>query len=183
MDDLPCRKCKTPNPATNQYCRSCGAVLQVSTSLIEAQPKTILPFVRRFRWKWFALGVPVILGTATLAMVGFAAIAFAIFDMSYRAGTLASLGSQAPWLAVAGCGAFLLAFVLGGLIVGRVARQRLIAEPALSSLFVLGVLAAVGTPVSRDAALVAAGFALPSAAAAGLGSWLGTVTQKKGSTR
>lgn len=183
METLPCRKCKTPNPSTNQYCRSCGAVLQVSTALVEAQPKTILPFVRRFRWKWVALGVPVILGAATIALVGFAIVASLLLGAGATGGSLASLGSRAPGLAVAGGAVFLLAFALGGLVVGRMARERSIAEPALASLIVLGVLAAAGSALSGDAALVAAVLALPAAVAAGFGGSFGAVSEKKGARR
>jgi hypothetical protein len=183
MESRPCRKCKTPNPATNQYCRSCGAVLQVSTTLLKAQPKTLLPFVRKFRWKWVALGVPVILGAATIALLGFTLAAAVLLDAGATGGTLRSLGSRAPGMAVAGGVAFLLAFALGGLVVGRMARQRSIAEPALAALIVLGLLAAAGTPLSGDAALIAAVLALPAAIAAGLGGSFGAVSEKKGSAR
>lgn len=183
MGTRPCRKCKTPNPATNQYCRSCGAVLQVSTTLVKAQPKTLLPFVRKFRWKWVALGVPVILGAATIALLGFAVAAAVLLDAGATSGSLSSLGSRAPGMAIVGGVVFLLAFALGGLVVGRMARERSIAEPALASLIVLGVLAVAGTPLSGDAALIAAVLALPAAIAAGFGGSFGAVSEKKGTAR
>jgi hypothetical protein len=183
MDAQPCRKCQTPNPATNQYCRKCGAVLQVSTTMVEAQPKTILPFVKRFRWKWVALGVPVILGAATIALVGFAAIAAVVLGASAGTGSLSSLGSRAPGLAIGGGVALLVAFALGGLVVGKMARERSIAEPALAALIVLGVLAAAGTSLSGDALLIAAVLALPCAAAAGFGGGFGAGAQKRGAVR
>jgi hypothetical protein len=183
MDALPCRKCQTPNPATNQYCRKCGAVLQVATALVQAQPKTLLPFTRRFRWRWVALGVPVILGAATLAVVGIAVAATAVLDSNETAGSLAALGSRAPGLAVGAGAAFLLAFAVGGLVVGRMAKERSIAEPALASLVVLCLLAAAASPLSGDAPLIAAVLALPAALAAGLGGWFGVVSEKKGPSR
>ena len=183
MDTRPCRKCKTPNPVTNQYCRSCGAVLQVSTTLVKAQPKTILPLVRKFRWKWVALGVPVILGAATIALLGFVVVAALLFDSATTGGSLSTLGSRAPGLAIAGGVVFLLAFALGGMVVGRMAGERSIAEPALASLLVLGLLAAAATPLSGDAALIAAVLALPAAIAAGFGGSFGAVSEKKGPAR
>jgi hypothetical protein len=183
MDARPCRKCNTPNPATNQYCRSCGAVLQVSTTLVKAQPKTILPFVRRFRWKWVALGVPVILGATTIALLGFALVATVLLGATAGAGSLSSIGSRAPGLLVAGGIVVLAAFALGGLAVGRMAKERSIAEPALASLVVLGVLAVAGTTISGDAALIAAVLALPCAAAAGFGGGFGGRKKQKGYSR
>jgi hypothetical protein len=183
METRPCRKCKTPNPVTNQYCRSCGAVLQVSTTLVKAQPKTILPLVRKFRWKWVALGVPVILGAATIALLAFVAASALLLDSAATSGSLSSLGARAPGLVVFGGAMFLLAFALGGLVVGRMSGQRSIAEPALASLVVLGVLAAAGTPLSGDAALIAAVLALPAAIAAGFGGSFGAVSEKKGPAR
>jgi len=183
MESRPCRKCQTPNPVTNQYCRSCGAVLQVSTTLVKAQPKTILPFARKFRWKWVVLGVPVILGAATIAIVGFTVAAAVLLDPGAASGSLSSLGSRAPGLTVAGGAVFLAAFVLGGLVLGRMAGERSIAEAALASLIVLGVLAAAGTPLSNDAALIAAVLALPASIAAGIGGSFGAVSEKKGPAR
>jgi hypothetical protein len=65
-----CRKCAAQNPDTNQYCHKCGCVLDVATSMVRAQPRTFIPFVQKFRWRWVALSALVIMGTTTLAAVG-----------------------------------------------------------------------------------------------------------------
>ena len=72
----PCRKCGTENPVTNEYCCSCGAVLQISTSVMKAQPKAKLPIVNSFQIKWVFTGLFVILGLGTVA----SALALFIFQ-------------------------------------------------------------------------------------------------------
>ena len=174
MEDMePCRKCGTKNPKSNQYCLSCGAVLSVSTSMVRAQPKTLLPFTDRFRWRWVFLGTLAILGTTTLALGGVSVTAALVLGSKLKAGSLSAIGARVPGLAVAGAAVFLGAFALGGWIVARMARGKTIAEPALSAILALGLLAGAGSALSPDALMLAAALTLPCVFMAALGGWFG----------
>jgi hypothetical protein len=174
MEDMgPCRKCGTQNPQSNQYCLSCGAVLNVSTAMVRAQPKTLIPFTDRFRWRWVVLGTLAILGTATIALVGVSVTAMLVLESELEAGSLGSIGARVPGLAVAGAAVFLGAFALGGWIVAQMSRGKTIAEPALSAMLVLGLLAGAGSALSPDALMLAAALTLPCVFMAAAGGWFG----------
>ena len=176
-----CRKCGSPNPDSNQYCAKCGCVLDVATSMVRAQPRTFIPFVQKFRWRWVALCALVMMGTATLAAAGVGAAAVGMLSEGMASGSLGALAAKAPGLAVLAGAAALAAFALGGLVSARMSRGRTVAEAALAALAVLGLLAVVGSSFSSDAPLGAALLALPCAFAAALGAWLGEVgAQKEG---
>ena len=167
----PCRKCGTFNPASNQYCRKCGAVLAVATALVRAQPRTLIPLPRGFRWRWVGLASLVILGTSALSL----GAAFSL-GLSWR-GAVSNGGSIRVFAAVGI--ALLVAFVGGGWLTSRLSRVRRVAEPALAALVVLVFLAGAGAAVSTDLALVAAALALPCAAAAAFGGWLGALGRNR----
>ncbi|MFO8073080.1 MAG: zinc ribbon domain-containing protein [Polyangia bacterium] len=175
----PCRKCGTPNPPSNQYCRKCGAVLSVSTGMVRAQPRTLIPLRRGFRWRWVALGALAILGATALSFAALVAVVVLALGRRIDGSSLGEIGSRAPGLAATALGVLLAAFAIGGMITSRMSRLRRVGESALAALCVLGFLAAVGTTLSSDAALVAAVMALPCAAAAGLGGRLGATSEKE----
>jgi len=174
-----CRKCGSPNPDSNQYCNKCGCVLDVATSLVRAQPRTLLPFVQRFRWRWVGLSALVIMGTTTVAAIGVVAAAAVILGQGPAPDSLGAIAARAPGLAALTAVAVLAAFWLGGLVSARMSRGRTVAESALAALVVLGLLTAVGSSLSRDAPLGAALLALPCAFAAALGGWLGELGARK----
>lgn len=169
----PCRKCGTQNPPSNQYCRKCGAVLAVATALVRAQPRTLIPLPRGFRWRWVGLGALVILGTATLILAATFAVGTAVLGGAMQSGSLGSVGAGAPGFAAAAGAALLVAFVLGGFLTSRLSRVRRVAESAMAALAVLAFLALAGAALSTDLVAVAAALALPCVAAAGFGGWLG----------
>jgi hypothetical protein len=169
----PCRKCGTPNPPSNQYCRKCGAVLAVATALVRAQPRTLIPLPRGFRWRWVALGALVILGTATLVLAATFVAGTAVLGSGLEGGSLRGLGAGASGFVVAAGAALLVAFFLGGWLTSRLSRVRRVAEAAIAALAVLVFLAVAGAALSTDLVAVAAALALPCVAAAGLGGRLG----------
>lgn len=174
-----CRKCAAHNPDTNQYCHKCGCVLDVATSMVRAQPRTLIPFVQRFRWRWVALSALVIMGTATLAAVGIGAAAAGVFDQGIAGESLGAVAAKAPGFAAFAVVAVLAAFALGGLVAAKMSRGRTVAESALAALVVLGLLTGAGSSVSRDAPLAGAILALPCAFVAALGGWLGELGARK----
>lgn len=174
-----CRKCAADNPDSNQYCHKCGCVLDVATSLVRAQPRTLVPFVQRFRWRWVALAALVIMGTTTLAAVGIGAAAAGTFDQGIAGESLGAVAAKAPGFAALAVAAVLAAFALGGLVSAKMSRGRTVAESALAALVVLGLLTGAGSSVSRDAPLAGAILALPCAFVAALGGWLGELGARK----
>jgi len=174
-----CRKCAAQNPDTNQYCHKCGCVLDVATSMVRAQPRTFIPFVQKFRWRWVALSALVIMGTTTLAVTGVGLAAAGSLGQGIAADSLGATAAKAPGLAVLAVVALLAAFGLGGLVSARMSRGRTVAESALAALVVLGLLTVVGSSLSHDAPLGAALLALPCAFVAALGGWLGEVGARK----
>ena len=171
----PCRKCGTPNPVANQYCRKCGATLDVSTVEVKAQRRPVLPSLSGIRWRWVGLGALVTLGIVSTMLGGLAVIAR--FAISVGPGSvcvdLASLADRFIGLAIAAVATFLLAFGLGGMFTGWVARRRAAAEAVLASIAVLILTGSAGMLLTEDAPIVAAVLALPSAVLAALGGRLG----------
>jgi hypothetical protein len=168
-----CRKCGAPNPDGNQYCHKCGCVLDVATSMVRAQPKTLLPFVQTFRWRWVALSALAIMGTTALAAAGLGAGAAGLLDRGIADGSLGSIATRAPGMAAVAGAVALLAFALGGLASARMSRGRTIAEAGAGALIAVALWTAVGSSLSTDALLVGALLALPCAIAAAFGGWLG----------
>ena len=176
----PCRKCGTPNPEANQYCRGCGAVLNVSTAMVEAQRSLLLPASRGIKLRWIALGAA--------SMLGFAAVLVGalVVVVGATAGAAAGGGSVADrlrGLPIAASVVLLLAFGLGGVSVAWMSRGRTVLEPVISSLAVLALLGAAASTLSADAVWVAALLALPGALLAGLGGWVGELFGKGGRAR
>lgn len=171
----PCRKCGSPNPKTNQYCRSCGAVLEVSTTLVKAQRSWILPAAKGIRWKWVVFGAFATLGLAGVLLAGLYLIASLLLSDTAGLGVtdLASLRDELLGFVIVSAALFLLAFGLGGVATSLVARRRAVIESAIAAFFVLILFGAVGISVTSDAVVVAAVLALPCVALAGLGGWIG----------
>jgi hypothetical protein len=148
-------------------------VLDVATALVRAQPRTILPFIQRFRWRWVALSALAIMGTTTLSAAGVGVAAAAMLGDAASAGSLGAIASRAPGLLVIAGAAALGAFAIGGLVSARMSRGRTVAEAAAAALVVVSLWTGVGATFSGDAPLVGAVLALPSAVAAAFGGWLG----------
>jgi len=175
----PCRKCGAVNVETNAYCRECGAVLSVSTSIVGSQGRPVEPGPTGFRWRWVGLSALAMLGTTAVALAGFVAVAVLALDLGEAMGSLGSMGQRFPALA-AGFGlSFLAAFFVGGLAAARVSRGRTVAEPVVGALVVLTVLGLAGLGASEDAPILAGVLALPCAAAAGVGGWIGEMGQRE----
>ena len=175
----PCRKCKTLNPSSNQYCLSCGAVLNVSTAMVRAQPKTLMPLRNRFSWKWLLLGTLAMLGISALALVGGGALLASSIGAAVGSGSLTSTAAKAPGMAVLCAVLFLLSFLLGGWAVARMSKGRTVIEPVIASLLVLGILGGASASLSPDAIWIAAVAALPCALVSALGGWIGELGFRK----
>lgn len=173
QDQPPCRKCKTPNPISNEYCRKCGAVLTVSTAEVRAQPKPVLPDRKGIRWHWVGMGSLVILGLAVVLQLILLAAAWMVIDSPTRIyGTGSSTDNFIGFSMMAGI-LFLLSFVFGGIAITWLSKRHSILEPIIASFFVLLLLACAGWSVTEDAPFLAALAALPLAILAGLGGKLG----------
>jgi len=174
----PCRKCGTPNPKSNQYCKNCGAVLSVATFQVKAHISTLFPVIVGFRWRWVLLGVPVLLGTVFVSAVGIAAL-LGVMIRNFKGGSLLFVWAKTPIVAIISILLFMSAFTLGGFMIARVSGKHTVAEPAVASLFVLLCLTLAGFSVSTDAIWVGALFALPCALMGAIGGGLGGLGKKK----
>lgn len=174
----PCRKCGEPNPETNQYCQKCGAVLHVSTRMVQAQPKAIHPIIHKFSKRWLLIGLFTMLGAATFA----ALIAFVllIFVFSIKIGSanggLLNTGAVGVFILVALV--FLCAFGIGGFLITWISKKVRVLEPALSALIVVLIVGVLGRSISTDALIGALLLSVPSAVFAGLGGWIGGFSTK-----
>jgi magnesium-transporting ATPase (P-type) len=160
----PCRKCRTPNPQENVYCRKCGAVLGVATALVRAQRKPIKPLNTGMRWRHVFIGVFVMLGIAAV----FIAIA-TIFGLQPTVGQSAT-GRGILNLALTALGLFIVAFFLGGVILARLSKQPATRESVLASVLAVLMLGVVGSVMTIDLLIAAAVALLPSIGAAWLGA-------------
>ncbi len=171
--DKTCRKCGTKNPKQNDYCRRCGALLAISTTLIKAQKGPVLPLVKEVRVKYVILGAAAMLGLITVLLVAGGAVALLLFDVSLGSSGGGS-GSGNLIAVLVGTGVlFLLGFGIGGFALSWLLKGRPIAESVIATFLVLALLAAIGYPLSNDAPIIAAIWLLPSVLAAALGNKLG----------
>jgi len=170
----PCRKCGRPNPPSNEYCAGCGAVLLISTRVMEAQPRAVLPIIRQFELRWLAVGIPVMLGTGTIALVAAAVLVTMVLKWGYSSGHgLSSLASGTSLIFIAMAA---LAFLAGGALLRWVSRGPRPAEAATAS-FACALLMGLGLrSLSGDFFIGALLMAVPAALLAALGARLGART-------
>lgn len=173
---MPCRRCGAPNPPANQYCRKCGAVLSVSTAMVRQQPRPILPPIREISWRFVALAGALCLGCTFVTQGALAAISVGLgLELGPDLGT--ALKGLVGVAAVSG-GLFLLSCGLSGAAVSWLARRTLVTEPALGVVLVSGVLGGFLAVLSIDALVISAITAVPGAAVAALGGYLGPGARK-----
>ncbi len=170
----PCRKCKTPNPPTNQYCRVCGAVLAVPTSMVKAQRSWIVPAAKTIRWKWIILGAWATIGLSAILLGFLYVVASFLFEQAdgEPAPDLAALADDVLALIVIGAFLFLIAFGLGGLALGLIAKKSTVRESVIAALLVVVLFGAAGSLLTADLPIIIGVLAVPSIALAGLGGWL-----------
>lgn len=168
-----CRKCGTPNPEDNVYCRKCGALLDISTREIEAQPKPVMPEEEGIRWRYVGVGIFVLLGL-TVCFLG--AAAYVGFRMNLgQSGLTGLVADFFTFLTVMGV-LFLLAFGIGGVVMGWISSRAVTKEVMIAAVVVIGLLGAAGAALTDDLLIVAAILLLPSMGAA----WLGTKSRRRG---
>jgi len=171
----PCRKCGKPNPSSNDYCRQCGALLEISTAMLQAQKRPIMPIVKGLSWKWILISTLVTIGFAAVLLSGVALLAWLFFDRASSPGPtdLASTLKDFAGFAAGGVTAFLLAFGLASFTIARIAGRPTAIEAVISAFAVHSLLATVGSALTSDAIYVAILMVIPSAVVAGLGGKVG----------
>jgi len=176
----PCRKCGAPNPLSNEYCRKCGALLDVATAEIKAQRRPILPSVREIHWRWVGMSALVILGLMAILMGVLSLVAWLVFDVINKAKfhDFGSMTDELAGLAIAAFTLFVISFGLGGLVVAWLTNQRTVVEPTIAAFVVLALLGVVGSAITDDALWAAAVMLVPSAALAGLGGHVGELLSR-----
>jgi len=166
-----CRKCGTNNRPDNSYCRKCGAVLDITTAAINAQPKPVTPDPKGIRWRYVGVGIFVMLGL-TSCFLGAAAVLYSVLDVgkSGLSGLVADLFVFIGFVGVL----FLIAFGLGGVVMAWLSRRPVTKEVTIATVAVIALLGAAGSTLTADMLIVAGIVIMPSVAAA----WLGTKTNK-----
>ena len=162
-DTVNCRKCGVENPALNQYCRHCGAVLKVSTRILKAQRLPVVPRDGRFKWRFVFIGVFVMVGMAA------AAIALAIFlGLNVGIAEKGVIDGLASFSATVG-GIFLASFGVSGFLLSLLAGRAAGKESFIAAILAVTLLGVVGSVLAFDLLITAAVVLLP----AGVSAWFG----------
>ena len=161
----PCRKCGSLNPNSNEYCSSCGAVLKISTNLMRAQPKIVVPIISRFKIKWVIMGIFIMLGTGTIAISLTLLIGISLFKR-HGADNLSELFFTISFLMG-------LSFMTGGAIMSLMSKSSKIAESIFASILAALLFGFAGSSVSSDILKASLILIVPGALIAGLGAFLG----------
>lgn len=175
LDINNCRKCGAKNPESNQYCASCGAILQVSTAMIAAQPKSAFLQYHRFQNRWLIISIFVLLGVwviSALATLVFSALFLNISVESMTFGETEMTTSAIPIL-FHGLGILSVSFFLAGFFISRIARDTKIVETVVSAIIVSIFIGVSGTIISADFLIASLLLGLPGAVAVGLGARMG----------
>ena len=180
-ETLNCRKCGALNPAQNDYCASCGAILQVSTSMMKAQPKPVTPVVHRFEQRWLLTAVFVFLGVWVLSLVFFVVFARFFFHASINDMSFGETGIQTrmmpvllPALAVA-----TLLYLGAGVLISQLAQTAKTLETIIAAALVSILIGVAGSIISSDFLLVSVLVGAPGVVVAGIGARLGGKKNKR----
>jgi len=163
-----CRICGEMNPDTNQYCKECGRLLNVTTKEMRAQRRPILPVIRKLRLRWILAGIPVTLGAAALGLAGSIALTLLVPSIapSTREGSLSFLLSFGTTTIVQ-----LVFFFIGGFVLSWIAGESGAAEPAVAAFVTVILGGFVGAVYSPDVLIIAFLMAVPATICAAFGGW------------
>ncbi len=173
-----CSKCNTPNPISNDYCRKCGAMLGVSTTMfLRAKSLLVLPATKEMSWRWVGLGTLLIIGLMSVFMALLSFTAWLILDFSSSTGTgdLGAIFDEFFGLSIVAAILFLAAFGFGGVLISWFSKPRTVYEPGIAAILVLVLLGTVASSLIDDAALLAGILAIPAAILAWIGGRIGSV--------
>ncbi len=175
QNDSICRKCGTQNPATNQYCAECGAVLAVSTVQMRAQSVSFVPNLKKFRVRYMISTIFVMMGSSFVVLIAMGIlIKFSIsFDSLTAANTFRTIGQKTPILVIVSALFVLSAFFLSGWLTARMSKSKASIESFVAALVVFAIVGGAFWAVSDDAIIVSLVFAIPCAVVAALGARLG----------
>lgn len=170
-----CRKCGAGNPTTNQYCASCGAILQISTGMMEAQPKAVTPSYHSFEKRWLLISVFVLFGFVAVAagvIVLLASIFFqaSVSDMEFG---LTGINTSAIGMIVLTVIVVSGLFFGAGMLISSLAKDVKQTETVLASIIVALIIGIFGQIVSSDFLWVSLLFFIPSTICVGIGAWVG----------
>ncbi len=170
-----CRKCGTDNPQSNQYCASCGAILKVSTGMIEAQPKPVVPFVHRFEKRWLLAAIFVFMGVWAISVILLVVFSWLFFNATVTEFKLGETGIQTRLLPVLfpALGAATVLYFSSGVLISRLARDAKVAETVLAAIIIAIGIGIAGSVVSSDFFIASSLFGTPGVVAAGLGARFG----------
>ncbi|MBN2526878.1 MAG: zinc ribbon domain-containing protein [Deltaproteobacteria bacterium] len=170
-----CRKCGAANPPSNQYCAACGAVLQVSTAMMAAQPKAVAPHMHQFEKKWLFASIFVFLGVFVICVALFFVFATLFLD---AVATDVAFGETALKTGLIKVMVFTLILVTvlyfaAGILVSRLAQDKKTLEAALGTMISSIAVGIGGSLFSSDFLLLSLVCGIPGAAIAALGARIG----------
>jgi hypothetical protein len=172
-----CRKCSAENPDTNQYCKNCGAVLEVSTKMVMAQPKTIIPPIKRIKKRWIIYGMLIMFGSIAVATLLSSFIIFMIFNASDK--NITELWYNNPGLPVFIVAIYLILFFAGGLIITVITKSVTVAEPAIAAVLAIICIGAAAGSISGDALYGVMILTIPGSVSSAAGGWAGKFFAKE----
>jgi hypothetical protein len=170
-----CRKCGAENPQSNQYCASCGAILKVSTGMIEAQPKPVMPFVHRFEKRWLFAAIFVFMGVWVISLILLVVFSWLFFNAAVTEFKFGQTDIQTRLLPVLlpTLGTATVLYFSAGVLISRLARDAKVAETVLAAIFIAIGIGIAGSVISSDSFIASSLFGTPGVIAAGLGARFG----------
>jgi hypothetical protein len=151
---LSCESCQAENSAGAAFCRECGKPLPRSSEASSG-----------LSWRWIGLGVLIMLATN---LVGGFVLGLALGAAGYSLET--SQAELIPWFALVG----VLAFAIGGFIVGARSPGKTILEPGLAA--AIAVALSLAFQGQFNILTMVVGGVVPFLAGVG-GGWLGEKLQ------
>ena len=164
-----CRKCGAGNPDTNEYCVGCGAMLKVSTMAMEAQPRAVVPVIRRFSVRWMLLGVPVMLGMGAVA-AGIGVLLGVLATGVTGGGSLRGMATHFLLTLGALVAVF---FAAGGAMMSRFSGEARVAEAAIGAVLSALLMGLAAMSLGADLLVAALVLSVPGALVAGIGAVFG----------
>lgn len=160
-----CRKCRAQNPASNQYCRSCGAPLRVTTTMITSQRRPVAPRIARFRLGLVPLAATAMLGLSALL----SAIAFGLLWVLGAAvpgfgdgSSLADYAGRFWGVSLTVASVHLAAVGIVGGILSWISRQSRALESVLAAILAQVLATVIAYSVATDAVWVGGALMLPA---------------------
>ncbi len=170
-----CRKCRSPNPASNQYCRKCGAPLRVTTTMISAQRRPVMPRVAGFRWSLVPLTAAAMMGLSAVLSAGALALLWVLGAAVPGFGSGSSLADYTGrfWgVSLTLAAVHIAAVGIASGTLSWISRQPRAPESVLAAILVQVLATVLASAVATDAVWIGGALTIPVVLAAYAGGRL-----------